>query len=260
MSDERLERVMSRLRGSPALEEAVRRAIATGDVPDAAAVEITEKDSEAVARDRQPLERVVPPDALEAIVQRVGRPPLLIRNDRVELRTARRLPGRHRRHDQAASSRWSRRSAGWSSSTTAMAWGGTGWVIARGRRHPAGRDQPARRQAGGAAHHDRRRSVPALTALGRALRDEHRLQGGGRLVSGRRAPVRRPRRRLPGRRSPHRTSRCCGSRATDLPARARRWPTTRPSSTSWSPSSATRRSTAATTSTTRPGTSTTCTT
>lgn len=43
-------------------------------MPAAAAVQITEKDAEAVEHDRQPLESVIRIDALEAIVQRIGRP------------------------------------------------------------------------------------------------------------------------------------------------------------------------------------------
>ncbi len=85
MSNERLERLTSRLRSSPELTEAVREAIANGNVPDAAAKEIADAAAEAVAADRQPLETAVPTNVLEAIVQRIGRPPLLIRNDAVQL-------------------------------------------------------------------------------------------------------------------------------------------------------------------------------
>ena len=35
----------------------------------------------------------------------------------------------------------------------AMTWGGTGWVIAAERQHSAGRDESARRQAGGECAH-----------------------------------------------------------------------------------------------------------
>src|SRR5687768_10333885 len=82
--DERLERVSARLAASPALADAIRRALAQGNVPDAAAAVIPAHQAEAVAHDRQPLERIRT-DALEAIVQRVGRPPLLVRNGTVEL-------------------------------------------------------------------------------------------------------------------------------------------------------------------------------
>ena len=85
MPDDRLERVRTRLDASPGLEEAVRRAVADGKVPEAAAAVIPPEDADAAGRDRERLERVVPSDALEAIVQRVGRPPLLVRNDTVEL-------------------------------------------------------------------------------------------------------------------------------------------------------------------------------
>ena len=83
MTNERLERITNRLRSSPELAEAVREAIVNGNLPEAAAEEITEAAAERVAADRQPLESAVPINVLEAIVQRIGRPPLLIRNDTV---------------------------------------------------------------------------------------------------------------------------------------------------------------------------------
>ena len=127
--DERLERVMTRLRRSPQLADAVRKAVASRDIPEAAESQISDEDAEAVGSDRRPLEGVVPVEALEAIVQRVGRPPLLIRNDRVELEPLVDFPtgtdalikgvepfipsvGRVEFINHA------------------MTWGGTGWVIA----------------------------------------------------------------------------------------------------------------------------------
>ena len=129
MTNERLERISNRLRSSPELAEAVREAIVNGDVPEAAAEEITEAAAERVASDRQPLESTVPTNVLEAIVQRIGRPPLLIRNDAVELEPLVDFPdgtdalilgvepfiksvGRVEFLNHA------------------MTWGGTGWVIA----------------------------------------------------------------------------------------------------------------------------------
>src|SRR5688572_29934992 len=85
MDDERLERVTNRLNSSPKLAEAVRRAIIERKLPLPADVDVAPTTSEAVERDVQPLESLIPLDFLEAIVQRVGRPPLLIRNDAVEL-------------------------------------------------------------------------------------------------------------------------------------------------------------------------------
>jgi endonuclease G, mitochondrial len=84
MTNKRLERVRNRLRSSPLLAEAAREAIATGRCR-AAAPEITDVAADAAAADRQPLESVVPTNVLEAIVQRIGRPPLLIRNDTVQV-------------------------------------------------------------------------------------------------------------------------------------------------------------------------------
>jgi endonuclease G len=129
MTNERLERITNRLRSSPELAEAVREAIANGNVPEAAAEEITEAAAERVAADRQPLESAVPTNVLEAIVQRIGRPPLLIRNDAIQLEPLVDFPdgtdalilgvepfiksvGRVEFLNHA------------------MTWGGTGWVIA----------------------------------------------------------------------------------------------------------------------------------
>src|SRR5215212_3646270 len=84
-TDERVENVRTRLAASPALAEAVRAAVVTGAVPDAAREVIPPRAPDVLAADTEPLESVVPVDALEAIVQRVGRPPLLIHDDAVEL-------------------------------------------------------------------------------------------------------------------------------------------------------------------------------
>jgi endonuclease G len=127
--DDRLERVRGRLNASPALEEAVRKAIAEGRIPPGVAAHVAPESLEAAANDTERLEAVFDdPGALEAIVQRVGRPPLLIRNDAIELEPLDDFPtgtdsliknfepgvrsvGRVEflNHD--------------------MSWGGTGWVI-----------------------------------------------------------------------------------------------------------------------------------
>ena len=128
MPDDRLERVRTRLNASPELEEAVRRAVAEGKVPEAAAAVIPSKAADAAGRDRERLERVVPSDALEAIVQRVGRPPLLVRNDTVELEPLVDFPAgtdtliKKVEPDVKSVGRVE-------FLNHSMAWGGTGWVI-----------------------------------------------------------------------------------------------------------------------------------
>jgi endonuclease G len=129
MTNERLERITNRLRSSPELAEAVREAIVNGNVPEAAAEEITEAAAERVAADRQPLESAVPTNVLEAIVQRIGRPPLLIRNDAVQLEPLVDFPiGTDAMILGAEPFIKSIGRVEFLNHT--MAWGGTGWVIA----------------------------------------------------------------------------------------------------------------------------------
>ncbi|MGR6964284.1 DNA/RNA non-specific endonuclease [Geodermatophilus sp. URMC 61] len=126
--DERVEGVRTRLARSPRLAQAVRDAVVRGDVPDAAAAVIPDEAREAVATDRQPLESLVRIDALEAIVRRVGRPPLLIRNDAVELQdlvdfppeTGGLITGIHP---------WIPSVGRVEFLNHRMSWGGTGWVV-----------------------------------------------------------------------------------------------------------------------------------
>jgi endonuclease G len=126
--DERLERISARLAASPALADAVRRALAQGNVPEAAAAVIPAHQAEAVAQDRQPLERIRT-DALEAIVQRVGRPPLLVRNGTVELEPLVDFPPGTDELIEAVGQHV--RSVGRVEFVNhRLSWGGTGWVIA----------------------------------------------------------------------------------------------------------------------------------
>src|SRR3954468_12483866 len=85
MTDDRLETVRARLNASPELEQAVREAVAAGTIPGLGSDVVRPDAPDVLTDDSQPLENVVRVDALEAIVQRVGRPPLVIRNDVVEL-------------------------------------------------------------------------------------------------------------------------------------------------------------------------------
>jgi endonuclease G, mitochondrial len=85
MHDERVESIRTRLARSPELAAAVRTALVDRDAPGPVNETITDGQRNEVEADRQPIESVVDINALEAIVQRVGRPPLLVRDDAVEL-------------------------------------------------------------------------------------------------------------------------------------------------------------------------------
>src|SRR3954452_8904252 len=131
MTDDRLETVRARLNASPELEQAVQAAVAAGTIPGLGS-DLVRPDAPAVpADDAQPLESVVRVDALEAIVQRVGRPPLMIRNDAVELEP---LPDFPAGTDaQIKNVEADVRSVGRVEFLNhRMAWGGTGWVVAAG--------------------------------------------------------------------------------------------------------------------------------
>ncbi|MGY1709849.1 DNA/RNA non-specific endonuclease [Geodermatophilus sp. SYSU D00758] len=129
MTDSRLEGLRRRLAASPDLAEAVRTALAGGRLPSPFRDAVAEDAAEAVAADRRPLEGVVPTDALEAIVQRVGRPPLLVRDDAVELEPLADFPaGTEARIKEVQSTV---RSVGRVEFLNhRLGWGGTGWVIA----------------------------------------------------------------------------------------------------------------------------------
>src|SRR4051812_12839304 len=128
MTEDRLEGVRARLANSPELEAAVRAAVAAGTVPGAARDVIPPEAADLLRSDREPLESVVPADALEAIVQRVGRPPLLIRNDTVQLEPLADFPAgtdakiRNVEADAKSVGRVE-------FVNHRMSWGGTGWVI-----------------------------------------------------------------------------------------------------------------------------------
>ena len=129
MDDERIERVTNRLNSSPKLAEAVRRAITERKLPLPPGVEIAPTTTEAVERDVQPLESLIPLDVLEAIVQRVGRPPLLIRNDAVELEPLDDFPAGTDAHIRGVES-FIKSVGRVEFLNHSMSWAGTGWVIA----------------------------------------------------------------------------------------------------------------------------------
>src|SRR3954453_14065132 len=131
MTDDRLETVRARLNASPELEQAVREAVAAGTIPGLGSDVVRPDAPDVLTDDSQPLESVVRVDALEAIVQRVGRPPLMIRNDAVELEPLPDFPaGTDAKIKKVEADV---RSVGRVEFLNhRMAWGGTGWVLAGG--------------------------------------------------------------------------------------------------------------------------------
>lgn len=124
--ESRLENVRKRL--TPELRERIRTAVADGKLPRPLLEAISTPALELMSRDRAPLERMVPIAALEGIVQRFGRPPLLVRNDKVELEELTDFPA-----DTGAKIKGVERyvpSVGRIEFVNhSMSWGGTGWVV-----------------------------------------------------------------------------------------------------------------------------------
>lgn len=122
--ERRLGDLRRRLADSPALREAIEQAVKDGTLPEdlvsARSVDELDRGGE--------LESVLRVDALEAIVRRVGRPPLVVRNDAVELEDLPDFPagtdalikGVERSVLSVGRVEFVNHS---------MAWGGTGWVI-----------------------------------------------------------------------------------------------------------------------------------
>src|SRR3954454_5984489 len=131
MTDDRLETVRARLNASPELEQAVKEAVAAGTIPGLGSDVVRPDAPDVLTDDSQPLESVVRVDALEAIVQRVGRPPLMVRNDAVELEPLPDFPAGTDAKIKRA--QVDVRSVGRVEFLNhRMAWGGPGWVIAAG--------------------------------------------------------------------------------------------------------------------------------
>ncbi|MBM7502998.1 DNA/RNA non-specific endonuclease [Agromyces aurantiacus] len=116
--------VRRRLADAPELREAIEQAVKAGRLP---AEMVPPRALDAIDRGGE-LESVLHVDALEAIVRRVGRPPLLVRNDAVELEP---LPDFPAGTDVLIKGvERSVRSVGRVEFVNhQMAWGGTGWVI-----------------------------------------------------------------------------------------------------------------------------------
>ena len=131
LTDDRLEAVRARLKASPELEQAVRDAVAAGSVPGLGPDVVRPDAADVLAAGTQPLESVVRVDALEAIVRRIGRPPLMIRDNAVVLEPLPDFPTgtdtkiKHVEVDIRSVGRVE-------FLNHTMAWGGTGWVIASG--------------------------------------------------------------------------------------------------------------------------------
>src|SRR4051812_31910678 len=131
LTDDRLEAVRARLKASPELEQAVRDAVAAGSVPGLGPDVVRPDAGDVLAAGSQPLESVVRLDALEAIVRRVGRPPLMVRDNAVVLEPLPDFPTgtdtkiKHVEVDIRSVGRVE-------FLNHTMAWGGTGWVIASG--------------------------------------------------------------------------------------------------------------------------------
>ena len=122
--ERRIGDVRRRLEESPALRAEVEKAITEGRVPaEIDATRAAERLDQGGA-----LESVMPVGALEAIVRKIGRPPLIVRNDMVELEPLPEFPA-----DTDALIKGVERSVKSVGRVEfvnhSMAWGGTGWVI-----------------------------------------------------------------------------------------------------------------------------------
>lgn len=123
-----------RLQDSPALRSAVNAQLAAGMLSRMGLPDLPHADDDGEARSVDALESVSADSALEAIVQRVGRPPLLIKNNQVVLGTGEddsladfpagtdaRIRGTERTIPSVGRVEFTNFRIGW---------GGTGWVIA----------------------------------------------------------------------------------------------------------------------------------
>jgi endonuclease G, mitochondrial len=125
--EERREALRKRL--TPEMKAAIGAAVDGGRLPRSLLADLPRPSLEALgAVDR--LESVLAVDALEAIVVFVGRPPLLVRNDKVVLEPMPELPA-----DTPAKIRgvekWVPSVGRIEFRNHSMAWGGTGWVVER---------------------------------------------------------------------------------------------------------------------------------
>ena len=123
---ERLEAVRARM--TPGIEAAIRSAAGDGSLPRPLREIIGVPAADALAADRAALESAMPVPALEAIVQRTGRPPLLIENDAVRMEPLVDFPAGTDVKLIALNPRIP--SVGRVEFLNhRMSWGGTGWVV-----------------------------------------------------------------------------------------------------------------------------------
>ena len=128
MSEERLESIRKRL--TPELREAIHASVAAGQLPRPFLQAMSRPSLETLAVDRAPLESLMPVAALEAIVQRFGRPPLVVRNDKVVLEPLTDFPADTSTKIKGVE-RWMPSVGRIEFVNHSMSWGGTGWVADR---------------------------------------------------------------------------------------------------------------------------------
>jgi endonuclease G len=126
--EERLERVSSKLANSPQLHQAIKDAAASGELPTVITNTLPSSTLKELQDGADPLESPIDLGALEAIVQRFGRPPLLVSNDTVVLQNLEDFPAgtdtKIKNVEPVV------KSVGRVEFFNhQMAWGGTGWVI-----------------------------------------------------------------------------------------------------------------------------------
>lgn len=123
---ERLENLRGRL--TPELKERIWAAVTGGTLPRPLLEAISTPALELLSRDAAPLESMLPIAALEGIVQRFGRPPLLVRNDKVVLEELTDFPAETPAKIKGVE-RFIPSIGRIEFVNHRMSWGGTGWVI-----------------------------------------------------------------------------------------------------------------------------------
>jgi endonuclease G, mitochondrial len=121
-------RVTARLNASPSLRAAIHQAASDGRLPDVLGSALAGVGGLDRVAHGDALESSLPPLALEAIVQRFGRPPLLVQNNEIQLVPLEDFPPAT--DTQIKGTEPLVRSVGRIAFVNhSMAWGGTGWVI-----------------------------------------------------------------------------------------------------------------------------------
>lgn len=113
---------------TPTMMEAIQQKLKSGTLPPGARDALSQSAIEAIASDAAPLESLVAPAALEAIVQLTGRPPLLVRNGQIVMEALPDMPSAA--GGQVIALEPLLPSVGRVEFRNFdMSWGGTGWVI-----------------------------------------------------------------------------------------------------------------------------------